>query len=350
MKNTVVIISLLACGLMVGIGCKKNNVEMPQTPITFVAPSNFPAPVYQFTDNTVSQAGFDLGHRLFYENALSIDNSTNCGSCHQQFAAFANLDHKVSHGVNNCFGTRNAPPLFNLVWQPNFMWDGGVHHIELSALNALVNPCEMANTLDNIVKTLSNKPPYPQLFKNAFGSTEINSQRLFKALTQFTGMMVSANSTYDKYIRKEKGGEFTSDELAGYALFKQKCNTCHSEPLFTNNSFTSNGLDINPKDAGREIITLAMADFGTFRVPTLRNIAVTSPYMHNGRFGTLDNVLKHYNSGVKNHNNLDAKLKQNGVLGIPLSATEQQQIISFLKTLTDNEFIHDPKFAELPQL
>lgn len=350
MKKTVVVFGLITCWLLAASGCKKNDVEIQKTPIGFAVPSNFATPVYQFENNMVSQAGFDLGHRLFYENALSIDNSTNCGTCHQQFAAFANLDHKVSHGVNNCFGTRNAPPLFNLAWQPDFMWDGGVHHIELSALNALVNPCEMANTLNNIVKTLTNKPPYPTLFKNAFGSSEVNSQRIFKALTQFTGMMVSANSTYDKYIRKEKGGEFTSDELAGYALFKQKCNTCHTEPLFTDNSFRSNGLELSPKDAGREMITLAIADFGTFRVPSLRNIALTSPYMHNGSIKTLANVLTHYNSGVKNHTNLDVKLKQNGVLGIPLSATEQQQIISFLNTLTDNEFIHNPKFAELPQL
>ncbi|TAH01473.1 MAG: cytochrome-c peroxidase [Sphingobacteriales bacterium] len=350
MKNILMVISLLTCWLVITVGCKKNDNEAPQTAIRFVVPSNFPTPVYQFTNNTVSNAGFDLGHRLFYENALSIDNSTNCGSCHQQFAAFANLDHQVSHGVNNCFGTRNSPPLFNLAWQQNFMWDGGVHHIELSALNAFVNPCEMANTLDNVVKTLNNKPSYPQLFISAFGSSEINSQRIFKALAQFTGMMVSANSKYDKYSRKQNGGEFTNDELAGYALFKQKCSSCHTEPLFTDNSFKSNGLELNPKDAGREIITLASADFGAFRVPTLRNVALTSPYMHNGSLSTLAQVLNHYNSGVKNHINLDAKLKQNGVLGIPLSATEQQKIITFLNTLTDNEFIHDPKFAELPPL
>jgi len=350
MKNNVIVLNLICCWFIICVGCKKNDKEEPQIPIKFVVPSNFPQPVYNFSNNAVSNAGFDLGHHLFYENALSIDNSTNCGSCHQQFAAFANLEHPVSHGVNNCFGTRNATPLFNLVWQPNFMWDGGVHHIELSALNAFVNPCEMANSLDNIVKTLNNKPPYLKLFKNAFGSEEINSQRIFLALTQFMGMMVSANSKYDKYSRKEKNGEFTNHELAGYALFKQKCNTCHTEPLFTDNSFRSNGLDEFPSDAGREIITLASADFGTFRVPSLRNIALTSPYMHNGRFSTLAHVLSHYNTGVKNHVNLDTKLKQNGVLGIPLSALEQQQIISFLNTLTDNEFVHDPKFAELPPL
>lgn len=350
MKKSVVVISLLMYWLISTTGCKKNDNEVLQTAVRFVVPSNFPTPVYQFTKNTVNNAGFDLGHRLFYENALSIDNSTNCGSCHQQFAAFANLDHEVSHGINNCFGTRNAPPLFNLVWQPNFMWDGGVHHIELSALNALTNGCEMGNTLDNIVKTLNNKSPYPQLFKNAFGSTEINSQRIFKALTQFTGMMVSANSKYDKFSRHEKEGKFTAQELAGYHLFKEKCNSCHTEPLFTNNTFKSNGLDVNPTDAGRETITLASAEFGTFRVPSLRNVALTSPYMHNGSLSSLPQVLNHYNSGVKNHNNLDAKLKQNGVLGIPLSSLEQQQIITFLNTLTDNEFIHNPIFAELPKL
>lgn len=227
------------------------------------------------------------------------------------------------------------------------MWDGGVHHIEVSGLNALVNPCEMGNTLDNIVAVLNKKAPYPDLFNKAFGTSEINSQRIFRALTQFTGMMISATSKYDKYIRKEKGGEFTAPEQAGYILFKDKCAKCHSEPLFTDLSYRSNGLDISPKENGREIITLIKSDQGKFRVPSLRNVELTRPYMHDGRFFTLEDVLEHYNSGVLDHINLDPELKKNAARGIPLSKTEQQQLISFLKTLTDNEFIQDKRFAEL---
>lgn len=347
MRRIAIIFTLLACWLTLAISCKKNDDTGPQTSYEFVVPSNFPQPVYRFENNQVTRDGFELGHKLFYEDALSIDNSVNCGTCHQPFAAFANLDHSVSHGVNDCFGTRNAPPLFNLAWQEGFMWDGGVHHIEVSGLNALINPCEMGNDLNNIVQVLSRKTPYPELFRKAFGTPEINSQRLFKALTQFTGMMVSANSRYDKYVRKEAGGNFSGDELAGYVLFKEKCGQCHAEPLFTDKSYRSNGLDEVSSDRGRDSITQTGSDRGKFRVPSLRNIELTRPYMHDGRFYTLEDVLEHYNSGVKDHENLDPDLKKNGTRGIPLSRTQQQQIISFLKTLTDHEFINDKRFAEI---
>jgi cytochrome c peroxidase len=346
MNRIVVLWTAVVCAIILAGSCEKDNAEL-QANLKLVVPANFPAPVYQFEENKLTKDGFELGHRLFYENALSVDNSVNCGTCHQPFAAFANLDHSVSHGVNNCFGTRNAPPLFNLIWQQEFMWDGGVHNIEVSGLNALTNPCEMANSLDQIVDTLNKTAPYPELFRKAFGTTEINSQRLFKALTQFTGLMISSNSKYDKYIRKEGGGDFTSDELAGYLLFKSKCSSCHSEPLFTDRTFRSNGLDLFPKDAGRDSITQTPADRGKFRVPSLRNIELTRPYMHDGRFYTLEDVLEHYNSGVKSHANLDPELKNNVTLGISLSKPEQAQIISFLKTLTDHEFIQDKRFAEL---
>jgi cytochrome c peroxidase len=347
MKRLAIIFLLMSGWLILANSCKKNEESEPQTNPKFVVPSNFPGPVYQFGNNTVTKDGFELGHRLFYEDALSVDNSTNCGTCHQHFAAFANLDHSVSHGVNNCFGTRNAPPLFNLAWQQEFMWDGGVHNIEVSGLNALTNPCEMANSLDNIVSTLNNKPPYPELFRKAFGTAGINSQRLFRALTQFTAMMISANSKYDKHVRNEPGGAFTTDEEAGYSLFKAKCSSCHPEPLFTDGSYRSNGLDLNPRDPGRDSITQTGADKGKFRVPSLRNVELTRPYMHDGRFYALEDVLEHYNSKVKAHANLDPGLKKNGTLGIPLTKAEQQQIILFLKTLTDNDFVHDKRFAEI---
>ncbi|MDB5014448.1 MAG: cytochrome-c peroxidase, partial [Daejeonella sp.] len=307
---------------------------------------NFPKPIYQFEENRLTDEGFKLGRKLFYENTLSIDGSVSCGSCHQQFAAFANLDHAVSHGVQNCMGIRNAPPIFNLAWQKEFMWDGGVKHIELSPLNALTNTCEMANNLDELAERLVRTGSYPDLFNKAFGTPVINSQRILKALSQFTALMVSSNSKYDKYIRKEKDGEFSTEEKVGYELFLEKCSACHKEPLFTDLTYRSNGLDLNPIDPGRDPITHNNEDHGKFRIPSLRNIELSGPYMHDGRFYDLEEVLEHYNSGVKAHKNLDPILKKGNRAGIDLSIGEQKQIITFLKTLTDHEFIQDKRFSE----
>jgi cytochrome c peroxidase len=322
----------------------RGGAVAPSDSVRFAVPANFPKPVYDFKDNSVTSNGFKLGRILFYDPVLSKDKSISCANCHQSFAAFANLDHTVSHGVDECLGTRNTPPLFNLAWQKEFMWDGGVHHIEVSPMNAMTNPCEMAMDLNTIVSRLQQTEPYPVLFKDAFGTPEINSQRVFRAMAQFTSMLVSSNSRYDKYIRKEAGGDFSLDELSGYALFKQKCSTCHQEPLFTDGSYRNNGLELKYDDIGRDSITHLEADRGKFRVPSLRNVELTSPYMHDGRFATLKEVLQHYNSGVKHHTNLDPELQRNGRLGITLTTKEQDQLIAFLKTLTDKEFVSDKRF------
>ncbi|MFC3563483.1 cytochrome-c peroxidase [Pedobacter jamesrossensis] len=324
--------------------CSKNEDEI--TPeeklITFSVPSNFPAPAYNFEENKLSNAGFALGKKLFYDARLSADKSVSCGSCHQQFAAFANLDHKVSHGVDNCQGKRNAPPLFNLAWQKAFFWDGGVKNLETSPLNAITDACEMGTNIESIIAFLKSTGPYPEMFKQAFGSTEINSQLLLKSLTQFMGVLVSGNSKYDKVMRKEGGISFSTEEQAGYTLFKANCVSCHSEPFFTDFSYRSNGLDLVSIDEGRSHITGVHSDFGKFRVPTLRNIEYTGPYMHDGRFYNLDEVLEHYNSGVKAPENLDSTLKN----GIQLNSSERTQIKAFLKTLTDNEFIKNTLYSE----
>lgn len=309
-------------------------------------PSNFPKPVYDFKDNLVTQAGFELGRNLFYDPVLSRDNSISCASCHQFFAAFAQLDHDLSHGVDNCEGSRNTPALFNLAWKQNFMWDGGVNHIELSPLNALTNPCEMANSLDTIVSRLTSATAYTSRFKNAFGTPEINSQRILRALAQFTGMMVSANSRYDHFIRGENGGILSAQEKEGYVLFKKHCGTCHTEPLFTDGSFRNNGLDAVSADPGRDTITNVEADKGKFKVPSLRNVALSAPYMHDGRFTSLQEVLIHYASGVKHHANLDPLLSQNNKPGITLDSQQQKDIIAFLKTLTDSTFINNKRFQQ----
>lgn len=331
----------LCLSLMVLYACSKNEAT-PQISLPFVVPTNFPAPVYNFEDNKLTKAGFELGKKLFYDSRLSADKSISCGSCHQQFAGFAQLDHNVSHGVNNCLGKRNAPVLFNLAWQKEFFWDGGAKNLEIVPINAITDPCEMGTSLTDIVTILNTTSPYPQLFAMAFGSSTITSQQVLKAFSQFMINMISANSKYDKVMRGPQKNTFSADELHGYTLFKEKCAACHTEPLFTNLSYRNNGLDLKSVDLGRKTITELPSDEGKFKVPTLRNIELSSPYMHDGRFNTLDKVLEHYNSGVFNHINLDPVLKS----GVALTTLQKQQLISFLKTLTDEEFIKNKAFSE----
>lgn len=343
LKKTYIIAVLCLCIAMMYACSKNQDNEVPaDVNIAFRVPANFPAPAYHFEDNKLTNAGFALGKKLFYDARLSADKSVSCGSCHQQFAAFANLDHKVSHGVENCQGKRNAPPLFNLAWQKAFFWDGGVKNLETSPLNAFTDTCEMRTDIATVIAFLKQTAPYPELFQKAFGTTEINSQLILKSLAQFTGVLVSGNSKYDQVVRKENSAAFTSTELAGYNLFKDKCASCHTEPFFTDFSYRSNGLDVQSADEGRSHITGVATDFGKFRVPTLRNIEYTSPYMHDGRFYSLDEVLEHYNSGVKPASNLDPLLKN----GIPLNTLEKEQIKAFLKTLTDHEFIKNTLYSE----
>ncbi|MCX2430061.1 cytochrome-c peroxidase [Pedobacter sp. GR22-10] len=344
MVRQVVVFAVLMLSIALMYACSKNEdkIKPDEKPVTFSIPSNFPAPAYHFEQNKISNAGFALGKKLFYDARLSADKSVSCGSCHQQFAAFANLDHKVSHGVKNCQGKRNAPPLFNLAWQKAFFWDGGVKNIETSPLNAITDACEMGTDIQTIITFLKSTAPYPEMFKQAFGTNEISSQLLLKSLTQFTGVLVSGNSKYDQVIRKEAGVSFTAEEQSGYMLFKKKCSSCHAEPFFTDFSYRNNGLDLVSSDEGRSHITGVLADFGTFRIPSLRNIEYTGPYMHDGRFYSLDEVLEHYNSGIKAAENLDPSLKN----GIQLNGTDKAQIKAFLKTLTDNEFIKNKLYSE----
>lgn len=314
--------------------------ELPADNISLVVPQGWAYPNYDFSSNTLTTEGFILGRRLFYDTKLSKDNTISCGSCHQQFAAFSHLDHSVSHGIYGLFGTRNSPPLFNLNWHTNFMWDGGVNHIEVQPLAPITNPVEMDEDITTVVNKLQADLTYPKLFKDAFGTDIITSQLMFKAMVQFMGMLVSSNSKYDLYSRGET--TLTAQELSGLNLFQQKCNTCHTTPLFTNFNYMNNGLDSTFADAGRAMITLSPADSGTFKVPSLRNVALTRPYMHDGRFNTLNQVLEHYNSGVKHSSTLSPQLAG----GIPLTNQEKLDIIAFLNTLTDYTFIQDERFKD----
>jgi cytochrome c peroxidase len=312
----------------------------------FQQPANFPEAKYHFKTNEITQAKFELGRKLFYEPRFSRDNTVSCGTCHIQSAAFTHHGHDVSHGIDDRLGKRNSPPIVNLAWSKTFFWDGGVFDLDLQPLVPITNPVEMDETMDNVLKKLRTHPDYPALFREAFGTDEINTERVLKAMSQFMVMLVSANSKYDSVMRKQ-GARFRVEEQQGYALFKTHCGSCHREPLFTDDSFRDNGIGAGPgNDEGRYLVTLNETDKYKFKVPGLRNISYTAPYMHDGRFITLEAVLAHYAGHVKNTPNLDPLLKRSGSRGISLTKEEQSKIITFLLTLNDRVFINDKQFSE----
>lgn len=317
-------------------------------PLAFSVPSNFPKMVYNIEQNMPTQKGFELGRKLFYDGRLSQDGIVSCGFCHIQADAFTHHGHSVSHGVNNEIGTRNATPIQNLAFQSSFMYDGAVSHLDLQPVIPLTSEIEMNADLNAVLAMMKGDKEYQKLFSQAFKDKTINTENMLKALSQFMVMMVSSNSKFDKYRRNESGGTLSADELSGYNLFQAKCASCHATDLMSDHSFRNNGLAVNPRinDVGRYRVTNLITDYYKFKVQSLRNIAVTAPYMHDGRFGTLEAVLNHYDSGVVDSNTLDPLLKQNGKLGIPLTNTEKQQIIAFLKTLTDNQYLTDKRFSE----
>lgn len=315
--------------------------------LPFKKPANFPAPVYAFNNNKITEAKFELGRKLFYDPRLSRDNTVSCGSCHIQSAAFTHHGHDVSHGIDDQLGSRNAPPIMNLAWSKTFFWDGGVFNLDLQPLVPITNPVEMDEKLVTVLNKLRTHKEYPALFRNAFGTPEINTERMMKALSQFMVMLVSAGSKYDK-VKRNEGESFTAEESKGYNLFQQHCNGCHQEPLFTDESFRNNGIGIGPnKDEGRQKITLNETDKLKFKVPSLRNLQYTAPYMHDGRFLTLRAVLTHYASKVKASPTLDPLLQKNATPGILLTAEEQMALLVFLKTLNDPAFVTDSRFAEV---
>ncbi len=317
-------------------------------PIDFQVPSNFPPLAYDMTNNPLTAKGFELGKKIFYDGRLASDGVVSCGFCHIQEDAFTHHGHTFSHGVGEGIGIRNAQPIQNMAFQTQFFWDGASDHIELLSMSPISNEVEMNGNIVNIMNMMKNDPQYKKLYKQAFTNGEINPENMLKALAQFMTMLTSSNSRFDKYRRNETGGTLSQTELEGYAIFNQKCASCHATDIFTDNTFRNNGLPINPQinDFGRYRVTENPLHKYQFKVPSLRNIELTAPYMHDGRFYTLEAVLNHYANGVTSTENLDPILNNNGSLGIPLTSDEKVKIIAFLKTLTDHEFISNPKFAE----
>jgi cytochrome c peroxidase len=315
-------------------------------PLAEKFPAGWPSPVYTFSANPISNEKFELGRALFYDPILSRDNTISCGTCHQQNAAFANSDHRVSHGIDNIEGPRNAPPIFNMNWHPLFMHDGGINHLEVQPLGPISNPIEMDENISNVLVKLAASEKYRVMFGKAYGSEEITSERMLKAMAQFMGLMYSNNSKYDQFKRRENGVSLSDAEARGYSVFQEKCNGCHTEPLFSDFKFRNNGLKVDPllNDSGRARITKNIGDLYKFKTPSLRNIALTSPYMHDGSISTLEKCLDHYSSGIVNHTNLDPSLEY----GIPLSPGQKSDVIAFLKTLTDYTFVYGKRFSQPP--
>jgi len=336
--------------LLVVIACKKASEILPELPELFegfAQPANFPAPVYNITKNPISKEQFELGKKLFYDARLSRNNTISCGSCHIPAAGFTHHGHDVSHGIDDQLGIRNSMPIMNVAWNKAFFWDGGVADLDLLAIVPIENPVEMDESVPNILKKLERDEQYRSLFEKAYGTSEITSIRFLKALSSFMLMATSSNAKYDKVMRKE-GAHFTQEEEKGYALFRSKCANCHPEPLFTDGTFRSNGLTPSAvNDLGRYDITLNPLEKYKFKVPSLRNLRYTAPFMHDGRFLNLEGVLNHYSNEVVDNGTLDPLLKNsNDKLGIQLTVNERALLLAFLETLNDESFIQNKLLAE----
>jgi cytochrome c peroxidase len=307
----------------------------------FYAPEYFPKPIYNFKNNPLKQQTIDLGRALFYDPILSKTNTISCVSCHSPYVAFTHVDHDLSHGIFDSIGTRNSPALMNLAWQKSFMWDGAITNLDMQSLAPISHPLEMGSSIDSVVFRLKNTKIYPRLFSLAFGDSTITGERTLKAIAQFMVTLVSANSKYDKVKRKEMS--FSEQEEKGYLLFLRFCNSCHTEPLFTNGDFANNGLSMDPqlKDIGRARISQNPLDSFKFKIPTLRNIEFSFPYMHDGRYKRLGEILKHYSSGILKGTTLAPELRN----GIPLSSDQRVDLTAFLLTLSDKDFLFEPKFS-----
>ncbi|MCF8450712.1 MAG: c-type cytochrome [Taibaiella sp.] len=309
----------------------------------FRKPGGWPAPVYDFSKNPLSKEKILLGRALFHDPILSADSTISCTSCHLQYTAFTHVDHALSHGINGNIGTRNSPTLMNMAWGKLFMWDGAVNHLDMQPLAPIAHPAEMGSGLDTVLYKLRLSHRYRSLFYQAFADSTITGEHFLKAISQFMLTLISANSRYDKVMRHEPGITFTSQEKNGYKLFRKNCASCHREPLFTTNGFANNGLSVDTilHDFGRGIITHSSGDSQHFKIPTLRNIEFSYPYMHDGRFRKLQDVINHYTSGITEHNTLSKELKK----GIKLSSNEKVDLIAFLLTLTDKDFLFDTSFS-----
>ncbi|NNC49659.1 MAG: cytochrome-c peroxidase [Flaviramulus sp.] len=306
-------------------------------------------PVIPFS-NPQTEEGIALGKKLFFDPILSGNNSQACADCHSTENAFTDSS-RFSDGIKGVFGNRNSMPLFNLAWNydEKFFWDGSAFSLEHQALVPVSDPIEMASKWQEVELKMQQHPEYPTLFEQAFGTSKIDSTLVTKAIAQFERTLISSNSKFDKYLLGE--AELTQEELNGFNVFmdetKGDCFHCHGSdknPLWTDNMFHNNGLDATFTDLGLGLVTGDPADNGKFKSPSLRNLVFTAPYMHDGRFATLDEVINHYSEGLKNSSTIDPLMKKVDQGGVNLTSNDKADLKSFLLSLSDYEFINNPKY------
>ena len=314
--------------------CEYYNV----TPYTIEIPAGFPDMIIP-VNNPMTVEGIALGEKLFHDNILSGNGTQACASCHLQTASFSD-PNQFSTGIDNIQGFRNASALINIGWSNSFNWDGSATSLEEQAFEPIINPLEMNDTWPNVENKLNANAEYILLFKQAFNIDYIDSTHVVMAISQFERTLISVNSKFDNYLRG--ADQLTPSELNGYAIFnseKGDCFHCHGTQMFMDNDFHNNGLDEEPfTDLGLGEVTNIASNNGKFKTPTLRNIEFSAPYMHDGRFATLEDVIEHYNSGGKYSSTVDPLMKKLGV-GLQLTNQEKQDLIAFLKTLSDSDFI-----------
>jgi cytochrome c peroxidase len=336
--------------------CSANEEDLyTPTPLPLNIPAvfaqNILPPVIP-SDNPQTVEGVKLGKKLFFDKILSGNNTQSCASCHQPSMGFTD-GLPISIGVNGNFGLRNSMPLHNLAWnyQQKFNWDGSATTLEMQVRGPITNPFEMNNTWPNLLAILNQHSNYPELFRQAFNVKTITEVEVTKALAQFIRTLISANSRFDKYVMGEN--TLTPQEINGFNIFMDEdrgdCFHCHGNffnPLWTDNTFHNNGLDSSFSDLGLFDSTGDPRDIGKFKAPSLRNLAYTAPYMHDGRFNTLDQVIAHYSTGLVYSVTIDPLMKAVASGGVQLSAQDKADLKAFLLSLSDDSFINNPDFRE----
>ncbi len=303
------------------------------------------------TNNPQTLEGIALGRKLFYEPLLSNDGTQACANCHLAENSFTD-PNRFSTGITGEMGTRNAMPIVNLAWnfQNRFLWDGGASSLEDQVDDPIENPIEMNNTWPNVVATLQATSDYPNLFEQAFGTPVITREFVVRAIAQFERTLISGNSRFDQYLLGDNNA-VTAQEINGFNVFMDEnrgdCFHCHGNefnPLWTNNAFHNNGLDSSFEDLGLGGFTGDPLDYGKFKSPSLRNLAYTAPYMHDGRFATLDEVINHYSEGLVYSNTIDPLMKNIAEGGAQLTDSDKADLKAFLLSLSEPEFTTNPAF------
>lgn len=335
-KQCWVKLALSLC-FLVHLGCDGSTTQ-PQdpTPYELDLPERFPLmelPV----DNPMTVEGVELGRQLFFDPILSKDSVISCGTCHDPKFAFSD-GNPVAIGIGGAQGSRNSMPLMNVGWMTELFWDGRAASLEEQALRPVENPLEMGESWDHVIQKLQRHTRYPELFEGAFQTTTITQDLVTKAIAQYERTLISSNSKYDKVLENE--ASFTEEEELGFNVFfteRGDCFHCHGTRLFTSNQFHNNGLDFVSEDPGLGGVTGMPFDAGKFKAPSLRNVEYSPPYMHDGRFNTLEEVIEHYNSGVQGAPTIDP-LMRHGTRDA-LTDEEKRALVAFLKTLSDPAFI-----------